>query len=226
MTRGDPPEPQHQNRATVSARTAMPDIVVRERGVIEYQPCWQAMREFTQERTTSTADEIWLLEHPPVFTQGQAGKPEHLLRPGRIPVVQADRGGQVTYHGPGQIIAYTLLDLRRLKLGVRDMVILLEDCVIEVLRQCGVAAGGDREAPGVYVDSAKIAALGLRVSRGCCFHGVALNVNPDLEPFERINPCGFSGLRVTSLLQQGVGQDPLVVGRMLATEVVSRIRLL
>lgn len=160
------------------------------------------MREFTDGRDATTVDELWFLQHPPVFTQGQAGKSEHLLAPGDIPVVQVDRGGQVTYHGPGQWVAYLLLDLRRRGLGVRALVDLIEAAVIETLAHYGVAGAADPAAPGVYVDGAKIAALGLRIRRGCSYHGVALNVDMDLEPFERINPCGYAGLRVTSLRKE------------------------
>jgi lipoyl(octanoyl) transferase len=157
------------------------------------------MREFTDARDADTEDELWLLQHPSVFTQGQAGRAEHLLDPGEIPVVQADRGGQVTYHGPGQWVVYLLLDLRRLHFGVRDLVDLIEQSVVRVLEPLGIAAAPRRDAPGVYVGEAKIAALGLRVRRGCCFHGLALNVDMDLAPFERINPCGYEGMAVTSV---------------------------
>jgi len=158
------------------------------------------MQRFTNERTEQTADELWLVEHPPVFTQGQAGKAEHLIAPGDIPVVQVDRGGQVTYHGPGQIVAYPLVDIRRLHIGVRDLVRRIEQAVILVLAGYGVCAERRAGAPGVYVQGAKIAALGLRVRRGCSFHGLAFNIDMDLEPFQRINPCGFHGLEVTQLV--------------------------
>jgi lipoyl(octanoyl) transferase len=158
------------------------------------------MQAFTDGRDSDTADEIWVLEHPPVFTLGQAGRAEHLLAPGDIPVVNVDRGGQVTYHGPGQIVVYPLLDLRRLGLGVRELVERLEQAVIEVLAELGIESRSRRDAPGVYVGEAKIAALGLRVRRGCSFHGLAFNISLDLEPFQRINPCGFQGLEVTRLV--------------------------
>lgn len=157
------------------------------------------MRDFTDQRSAQTADELWLVQHPPVFTQGQAGRPEHLLNPADIPVVQTDRGGQVTYHGPGQLVAYPLLDLRRLHIGVRELVSLLENCVIEFLSRWNLAAVARPDAPGVYVEGRKIASLGLRVRRGCSFHGVSLNVQMDLAPFLRINPCGYNGLQMTQM---------------------------
>ncbi|MGO4004679.1 MULTISPECIES: lipoyl(octanoyl) transferase LipB [Pseudomonas] len=171
----------------------------RELGQLAYEPVWQAMQRFTNERGSSRADEIWLVEHLPVFTQGQAGKAEHLLLPGDIPVVQADRGGQVTYHGPGQLVAYLLLDVRKLGFGVRDLVSRMEQCLIELLASYGVTAVAKPDAPGVYVNGAKIASLGLRIRHGCSFHGLALNVDMDLEPFRRINPCGYAGLAMTQL---------------------------
>lgn len=174
-------------------------LIVRTLGQVEYESTWHRMQAFTQQRDESTADEIWLLEHDRVFTQGQAGKPEHLLHTGDIPVVQVDRGGQVTYHGPGQQIVYLLLDLRRHKLGVRELVSLMEQTVVDVLAQYDVKAYPKPDAPGVYVDEAKICSLGLRIRRGCSFHGFALNVDMDLEPFLRINPCGYAGLHMTQL---------------------------
>lgn len=164
-----------------------------------YLPVWQAMRELTDSRDEATPDQFWLVEHEPVFTQGQAGKPEHLLMPGEIPVVQTDRGGQVTYHGPGQVVLYPLLDVRRTRLGVRDLVSALEKAVIAVLAEHGVNARARPDAPGVYVGEAKIASLGLRIRRGASYHGVALNVDADLAPFQRINPCGYAGMAMTRL---------------------------
>jgi len=161
------------------------------------------MRTFTSQRDAETTDEIWLTEHEPVFTQGQAGRPEHVLMPGDIPVIQTDRGGQVTYHGPGQITAYLLLDLRRLKLSVRDLVTGIETTMIRTLQGYGIEAAARADAPGVYVDGAKIGSLGLRVRRGCAYHGLALNVNMDLEPFSRINPCGLVGTPVTQVVDLG-----------------------
>lgn len=161
------------------------------------------MQSFNQSRTETTPDEIWFLQHPPVFTLGQAGKPEHVLNPGDISLVQSDRGGQVTYHGPGQLIAYTLFDLKRRKLGVRDTVSGLERAIIALLTELGIESHARSDAPGVYVAEAKIAALGLRVKQGRCYHGLSFNVDMDLEPFSRINPCGFEGLEVTSLSKLG-----------------------
>ncbi|MDD1969047.1 lipoyl(octanoyl) transferase LipB [Pseudomonas putida] len=171
----------------------------RDLGLIDYEPAWQAMQRFTDGRDRQTPDEIWLVQHPPVFTQGQSGKPEHLLLPGDIPVVQVDRGGQVTYHGPGQLVVYLLLDVRRLGFGVRELVTRIENSLIDLLASYGVTAAARPEAPGVYVDGAKIASLGLRIRNGCSFHGLALNVDMDLEPFQRINPCGYAGLAMTQL---------------------------
>lgn len=172
---------------------------VRKLGMKDYVPVWREMQAFTDERDGHTQDELWLVQHPPVFTQGQSGKAEHLLAPGDIPVVQVDRGGQVTYHGPGQVVAYPLIDIRRINLGVRAFVNRIEQAVIEVLQRFGVRGERREGAPGIYVSGAKIASLGLRVRRGCSFHGLAFNVAMDLEPFGRINPCGFSGLAVTQL---------------------------
>ena len=181
---------------------------VRELGRQPYEPVWRAMQRFTDGRGPDTPDELWLVEHDPVFTLGQAGKPEHVLAPGDIPVVHVDRGGQVTYHGPGQIVAYPLVDLRRLGLGVRELVCRIEQAVIDVLAALGIAAARRAGAPGLYVDGAKVMALGLRVRRGCSFHGLAFNVAMDLEPFQRINPCGFQGLEVTTVLNLGGPGDP------------------
>ena len=175
------------------------DLLVRRLGLMDYEPVWRAMQRFTDERDESTPDELWLVEHPPVFTQGQAGRAEHLLAPGDIPVIQVDRGGQVTYHGPGQIVAYPLIDISRSKIGVRALVKGIEQAVIDALKSYGVDAQLLEGAPGVYVDGVKIASLGLRIRRGKSFHGLSFNINMDLEPFQRINPCGFEGLQVTNL---------------------------
>ncbi len=181
---------------------------VRHLGLQAYEPIWQAMSAFTDKRDTTTEDELWLLQHLPVFTQGRAGKPEHLLDRGEIPLVKSDRGGQVTYHGPGQLIVYPLINMRRRNLGVRAMVSLLELTVIDLLERWGLKAYTKAGAPGVYVDGlgdgaeAKIASLGLRVRKGCCFHGVSINVDMDLSPFARINPCGYAGLQMTSMKRQ------------------------
>lgn len=175
------------------------DLKVRRLGLMAYEPVWRAMQAFTDQRDENTSDELWLLEHPPVFTQGQAGRAEHILAPGDIPVIQVDRGGQVTYHGPGQVVAYPLIDIKRLDMGVRDLVKGIEQAIINVLKSYGVDAALIAGAPGVYIDGVKIASLGLRIRKGRSFHGLSFNVNMDLEPFQRINPCGFQGLQVTNL---------------------------
>ena len=173
--------------------TGLP-LVVRDLGLRPYQSVWDAMKAFTASRDRSVPDELWFVQHPPVYTQGQAGKAEHILFAGDIPVVQADRGGQVTYHGPGQLVVYLMIDLPRAGFGVRQLVDIIEQSLVALLAEQGIAAAPRPDAPGVYVDGAKIASLGLRVRRGCSFHGLALNVDMDMEPFTRINPCGFSGL--------------------------------
>ena len=178
-------------------------LVRRLPGLQPYEPVWRAMQAFTDSRGPDTADELWVVEHEPVFTLGQAGKWEHVLMPGEIPVVPVDRGGQVTYHGPGQIVAYPLIDLRRTGIGVREFVQRIEQAIIDTLAHWNIVAARKDGAPGVYVAGAKVAALGLRVRRGCTFHGLAFNVNMDLEPFHRINPCGFQGLQVTQVLDLG-----------------------
>jgi lipoyl(octanoyl) transferase len=180
----------------------MPPLCRRLPGAADYLATFEAMKQFTDSRTGATPDELWLLQHPRVFTQGQAGKAEHVLAPGDIPVIQVDRGGQVTYHGPGQWVLYLLVDLRRRNLGVRALVTLIEESLVELLAAYGIAAAPRADAPGVYVNGDKIASLGLRVRRGCSYHGLALNVDLDLEPFQRINPCGHEGLRVTSMAEQ------------------------
>ncbi len=183
-------------------------LIARQLGLREYTPVWRAMQAYTDQRQTDWDDEIWLVEHPPLFTLGFNGKTGHLLNPGDIPVVTIDRGGQVTYHGPGQQIAYLLIDIRRCKLGVRKMVERIEQAIIDLLAGFDINAHGRRDAPGVYVGEAKIAALGLRIRRGCSYHGLALNVNMDLEPFTRINPCGYADLPVTQIRELG-GPDSL-----------------
>jgi lipoyl(octanoyl) transferase len=180
-------------------------LLIRRLGRAEYEPVWRDMQVFTDTRTAATPDELWFLEHPPVFTQGRNGKPEHLLETGDIPVVHVDRGGQVTYHGPGQLVVYTLLDINRRQLGVQSLVSLLEQAVIDLLSDYGVHAQRRPKAPGVYVEGRKIAALGLRVRKGCTFHGLSLNVDLDLAPFSMINPCGMQGLEVTRLSDLGIG---------------------
>jgi lipoyl(octanoyl) transferase len=173
--------------------------LLRQLGIRDYPPVWEAMQAFTRERSAVTPDELWLLQHHPVFTQGQAGKPEHILDPHHVPVVQSDRGGQVTYHGPGQLVVYFLLDVRRRGIGVRDLVDLVEQSVLEVLKGYGITAELRRSAPGVYVDGRKIAALGLRIRKGCSLHGLSFNIDMDLAPFGWINPCGYEGLEATQL---------------------------
>ncbi len=188
----------------------MPDpqhLRIKHLGQRDYSEVWNEMQQFTDNRSEQTPDEIWLLEHNPVFTQGLAGKAEHLLNPGPIPVVQSDRGGQVTYHGPGQLIAYVLIDLHRAKLGVRQLVELLQNAIMDLLHEHGVKGHTLPKAPGVYVDNRKVAALGLRVRHGRSFHGLSLNVDMDLEPFSRINPCGYPGLEVTQLRDLGLLMD-------------------
>jgi lipoyl(octanoyl) transferase len=176
-------------------------VIVRHLGLVDYEPTWRAMRDFTNTRSAETDDEIWLCQHPPVFTQGLAGKPEHLLRDIGIPVVKIDRGGQITYHGPGQLVAYLLLDLKRRGLTVKGLVNRMEQAVIDLLAQYGIAAERRAGAPGVYVDHAKIAALGLKIKSGCSYHGLSLNVAMDLAPFAAINPCGYEGLAVAQLAE-------------------------
>ena len=177
--------------------------IVRDLGRRSYEPVWRGMQRFTDLRDGGSMDEVWVVEHDPVFTLGQAGKPEHVLSPGDIPVLHVDRGGQVTYHGPGQIVVYPLLDLKRLKIGVREYVCRIEQAVIDTLDEWNIGAERREGAPGVYVNGAKVAALGIRVRRGCTFHGLAFNAAMDLAPFGRINPCGYAGLQVTSVLDLG-----------------------
>jgi lipoyl(octanoyl) transferase len=191
-------------------------LVRRLPGLQDYRATWELMRTFTDARGPDTPDELWLLEHPPVYTLGQAGRPEHVRDPGEIPVIRVDRGGQVTYHGPGQLVAYLMLDLRRAGLGVKGLVRILEQSVLDLLDRYRIPAGLRPGAPGVYVDGAKIAALGLRVRHGCSFHGLALNVAMDLEPFRRIDPCGYPGLKVVQLADLSPGVDLDTAARELA----------
>jgi lipoyl(octanoyl) transferase len=175
-------------------------LMIRDLGIdCDYQKVWDAMRNFTDHRDNTTNDELWLLQHPPVFTQGQAGKAEHVIAPGDIPVIQVDRGGQVTYHGPGQLVIYVMVDLKRLDLGVRDLVSIVECSIVSVLANFGIVGIADPAAPGVYVDGAKIAQVGMRIRKGCSFHGLSLNLTMDLEPFGRINPCGYVGQKISRL---------------------------
>jgi lipoyl(octanoyl) transferase len=198
-------------------------LVLRRLGQVPYASTWQQMQDFTNSRDDQSADEIWLLEHAPVFTQGQAGKAEHVLNAGDIPVVQADRGGQVTYHGPGQLVVYLLLNLRRKSLGVRDLVDLMEQSVVELLGEHGIEAYPRPDAPGVYVGDAKICSLGLRVRRGCSFHGLALNLDMDMEPFLRINPCGYAGMAMTQLASLVPGLDAAEAVRRMGDILIKKI---
>ena len=198
-------------------------IIVRELGLQAYEPVWRQMQHFTAQRNADTTDELWLLQHPPVFTLGLNGKQEHVLAPGTIPVIPIDRGGQVTYHGPGQIVLYTLLDLKRLGIGVRQLVTELEQAVIALLADYAINAQNRADAPGVYVNEAKIAALGLRVKRGATYHGLALNVRMDLEPFARINPCGYADMPVTQLADLGVATNATQLGHALVSHLTDKL---
>jgi lipoyl(octanoyl) transferase len=200
-------------------------FLVRHLGLQPYEPVYRQMREFTLARDAATPDELWFLEHEPVFTQGQAGKAEHVLAPGAIPVVQSDRGGQVTYHGPGQLMGYVLLDLSRLGYGIRSLVTRLEQATVDLLAGYGVAAAARRDAPGVYVGGRKVCSLGLRVRKGCTYHGLALNVAMDLEPFARINPCGFRGLAMTQVAELGGPAGVEQVARDLEPHLARRLGL-
>jgi lipoyl(octanoyl) transferase len=205
---------------------ASPDpLVFKYLGAVAYEPTWRAMQQFTDVRDENTPDEIWFLEHPPVFTLGLNGKAEHVLAAGDIPVVQIDRGGQVTYHGPGQLVVYPLLDLRRLKLGVRDLVMALEQAVINTVAQHGIVAAARRDAPGVYVDGRKLASVGLRIRRSCTYHGLAFNVAMNLAPFQRINPCGYQGLEVVDLAMLGINQSVQQTAVQLASELLKTLGL-
>ena len=198
-------------------------LLVRHLSTQAYEPIWHAMQHFTQERDKNTDDEIWCLQHQPVFTQGQAGKAEHLLKPGNIPVVQVDRGGQVTYHGPGQLVCYLLLDLRRLGFGARELVTRIENALINVLKHYDIDAQNKADAPGVYVDGAKIAALGLRIRRACSFHGLSLNIDMDLSPFSAINPCGYQNLAITHMKTLNPEATLQTVEEQLATELIKQL---
>ncbi|HEX5515008.1 MAG TPA: lipoyl(octanoyl) transferase LipB [Gammaproteobacteria bacterium] len=199
-------------------------VIIRRLGLVPYASTFAAMREFTERRDDTTPDEIWLLQHPPVFTLGLTGKREHLLAPGEIPIIETDRGGQVTYHGPGQLVLYPLLNLRRRDLGVRRLVTILEQSVVGLLADLGIAALARPDAPGVYVDDRKIASLGLRVRRGCSYHGLSLNVAIDLEPFQRINPCGYAGLEVTQLRDLAVEREAEAIEDALLTHLLAQLR--
>ncbi|MCC5880870.1 MAG: lipoyl(octanoyl) transferase LipB [Idiomarina sp.] len=179
------------------------NLTIRALGRMDYEPVWQAMQHYTNTRSATDADEIWVVEHPPVFTQGQAGKAEHILAPGNIPVVQVDRGGQVTYHGPGQLVVYFLIDIRRRNMGVRQLVTAIENTVVSALAPFAIQSAPRADAPGVYIGEQKVCSLGLRIRRGCSFHGLALNVHMDMEPFQRINPCGYAGMQMTQTSDHG-----------------------
>ncbi|MCP5317520.1 MAG: lipoyl(octanoyl) transferase LipB [Chromatiaceae bacterium] len=207
------------------SRTSPKTLIVRHLGRRDYLPTWEAMRAFTDARTATTPSELWIVEHPAVFTQGQAGKAEHLLAPGDIPVVQTDRGGQVTYHGPGQLVVYLLVSLRDVGVGIRGLVSIIEQAIIDLLGARGIEAQARPDAPGVYVDGRKIASLGLRVRRGFTYHGLALNVSNDLEPFRRINPCGHAGLEVTSTRQLGIGDDTDLLAQELSQRLADALGL-
>jgi len=198
-------------------------LIVRQLGRQRYMPIWQKMQDYTDTRDDSTPDEIWLVEHESVFTQGQAGKDEHLLAPGDIEVIKVDRGGQVTYHGPGQQMMYVLFNLRRLKIGVRELVTWLEECIIESLAEYDIEAYAKADAPGVYVNDSKIASLGLRVRRGCSFHGLALNVNMDLSPFLRINPCGYAGMNMVQTKELNGPQNLQSAGEGLVKHMIKKL---
>ena len=198
-------------------------LIVRQLGRQRYMPIWQKMQAYTDTRDDNSPDEIWLVEHDSVFTQGQAGKDEHLLAPGDIEVIKVDRGGQVTYHGPGQQMMYVLFNLRRLKIGVRELVTWLEECIIESLAEYGIDAYAKADAPGVYVNDRKIASLGLRVRRGCSFHGLALNVNMDLSPFLRINPCGYAGMNMVQTKELNGPQNLQSAGEGLVKHMIKKL---
>ncbi|MGL6025691.1 MAG: lipoyl(octanoyl) transferase LipB [Vibrio sp.] len=198
-------------------------LLVRCLGKQDYTPVWQAMHHFTDQRNSTTRDEVWLVEHHPVFTQGQAGKTEHLLNTGDIPVLQSDRGGQVTYHGPGQLIAYVLIDLRRKHLGVRELVTKIEQLVIDTLQHYQIDSAARPDAPGVYVQDKKICSLGLRIRKGCSFHGLALNIDMDLSPFQRINPCGYPGMEMVQISDFDRSVDLEAVAQLLIQHLVAQL---
>jgi lipoyl(octanoyl) transferase len=202
----------------------MTDLIVRSLGLQPYQETWEAMKTLTAGRDSRVTDELWCLEHPRIYTQGQAGKPEHILAPGDIPVVQVDRGGQVTYHGPGQLVLYPLISLTRRKLGVRTLVTEIEQAIVRTLAGLGIESTSRSDAPGVYVGNAKIASLGLRIRRGCSFHGLALNVDMDLEPFRRINPCGYADLAMCQVRDFVPDANIADVEQRLVSELISGLK--
>lgn len=202
----------------------MEQVIVKNLGRVAYLPTWEAMQVFTAQRGVDTPDEIWLVEHAPVYTVGLNGKPEHLLQPTDIPVIKIDRGGQITYHGPGQIVAYLLVDLKRRGYGVRELVSRMERAVVVMLAEYGVIAQARRDAPGVYVNEAKIAALGLRIKHGCSYHGLSLNVDMDLTPFSAINPCGYPGMAVTQMTSLGIAEGVQAVATKLVHGLLRELR--
>ena len=205
--------------------TPHPQLIVKYLGMVGYLPTWEAMRDFTARRNAETPDELWLVQHPPVYTLGLAGKPEHLLRETGIPLVKTDRGGQITYHGPGQIVAYVLLDVRRRGWGVKALVRRLEQAVIDLLAEYAVTGERREKAPGVYVNAAKIAALGLKITSGGCYHGLSLNADMDLTPFAAINPCGYQGLRVTQARDEGIKDSIEVLAGKLAQQLINNLEI-
>ena len=218
------PQRGHAQRSLITHHSSL--ITVRKLGLADYAPTWQAMREFTLQRTAATPDELWLLQHPPVYTLGIAARAQHLPRfDNGIPVVKTDRGGQITYHGPGQPVVYLLLDMTRRGLSVRPLVRLMENAVIDLLAEYGVAASGRVDAPGVYAGNAKVAALGLRIRNGCCYHGVALNADMDLSPFRAIDPCGYPGLDVTQARDLGIADTPDLLGKKLIEHLLKRLEV-
>jgi lipoyl(octanoyl) transferase len=212
-------------RASSGGHTHSPPASVQLRwlGQVAYEPTWHAMQAFTDSRDAQTPDQIWFLEHPPVFTLGMNGKREHVLAPGDIPLVQIDRGGQVTYHGPGQLVVYPLIDVRRLGIGVRQLVVALENAVVATVAAWEIQASSRRDAPGVYVEGQKLASIGLRIRRGSSYHGLAFNIAMDLEPFTRINPCGFANLKVTDLRSLGVSMTPHAAAQPLAAHLLREL---
>lgn len=202
---------------------AKDSVLIRDLGRVDYEPTWRAMQAFTDQRNDSTPDEIWLLEHPPVFTQGQAGKAEHLLAPGNIPVIQVDRGGQVTYHGPGQLVGYLLVDIRRLSIGARELVSRIEQALVSTLVSLDIDAAPRSDAPGVYTGGKKIASLGLRIRKGCSFHGLALNIDMDLAPFQLINPCGYAGMEMVQVKDFLVSPDSGKIRQQLLAELIAKL---
>lgn len=200
-------------------------VIIRQLGLQDYEPIWQKMQSFTDERDANVDDEIWLVEHNKVFTQGQAGKAEHILMPGDIPVVNVDRGGQVTYHGPGQQVIYLMLNIKRRKLGVRNLVTAMENAVVSTMGDLGISAYAKPDAPGVYIDERKVCSLGLRIRKGCSFHGLALNVDMDLAPFQRINPCGYAGMAMTDCIREGANTTLSAAGELLVKHLLVELSI-